>query len=63
MLLAEIIDSKYETMARLLKKDWKAVEMAKKTMMDLIRCIQFVVIALKKNFGNRSKILLDKKKY
>ena len=63
MLLAEIISFKYETMARFLKRDWKAVEMAKKTMIDLIRHIQPVMTALKKNFGNWSKTLSDKKNY
>ena len=36
MLLVEIIGFKYKAMARLLKRDWKAVGMAKETMTDLI---------------------------
>ena len=63
MLLAEIIGSKLETMGRLLKKDWKAVRMAKKTMTDLIWRIQSVVTALKKNSGNRSRMLSNIEKY
>lgn len=39
MLLAEIIGSKYETMETLLKKDWTAVEMTKKKIMDQVNHI------------------------
>ena len=63
MLSAEIIGSEHETMARLLKRDWKAVGMAKETMTDLIGRIQPVVTALKKNSGNRSRTLSDIRKY
>ena len=42
VLSAKIIGSKHVTMANLLKRDWKAVEMAKKTMTDLINCIHLL---------------------
>lgn len=48
-------------MARLLKRDWKVVGMAKKTMINLIKYIQPVMTALKKHSGNWSKTLSDKK--
>ena len=63
VLSAEIIGSKHKTMARLLRKDWKAVGMAKETMTDLIGHIQPVVTALKKNSGNRSRMLSHIRKY
>ncbi len=44
--------------ARLLKRDWKSVGMAKKTMTDLVYHLQLVVSALKKNPGNRSSTLV-----
>lgn len=63
VLLAENINFKYKTIARLLKRDWKVVEMAKQTITDLIGRIQLIVTTLKKNLGNRLKILLDIEKY
>ena len=63
VLSAEIIGSKYKIMGRLLKRDWKAVVMAKETMTDQIVRIQPVVTALKKNSGNWSKTLSDIRKY
>lgn len=63
VLLAEIIGTKHETIARLLKRDRKAVGMAKKTITDLIGYIQPVVTALKKNSSNRVKIFSDIGKY
>lgn len=61
--MAEKFSSKYNTMARLLKKDWKGVGMAKETMNNLIRRIQPLVTALKKNPSNWAKTLLDIEKY
>lgn len=63
VLSAEKIGSEHETIARLLKRDWKVVEMAKQTMTDLIRRIQPVVTVLKKQPGNRSRTLSDLEKY
>ena len=63
MLLAEIIGFEHKTMGKLLKRDWKAVGMAKETMTDLIGRIQPVVTTLKKNSGNRSRTLSDIGKY
>lgn len=39
VLLTEIIGFKHETMARLLKRNWKAVGIVKETMTNLIRYI------------------------
>ncbi len=61
--MAEKVGSKYEIMARLLKRDWKEVGMAKKTMTDLIRHIQPVVTVFKKKPGNRAKTFSDIGKY
>lgn len=63
MLLADNIGFGYKTMAKLLKKDWKAVGITKQTITNLIGCMQPVVTILKKNFGNRSRAFLDIKKY
>lgn len=63
ILLNENIGFKYQTMIRLLKRDWKIVKIAKQIMMNLIGRIQLIMTILKKNPSNRSKILLDIKKY
>ncbi len=48
----------YKDMAKLLQRDWQSVGMTKETMTDLIRRLQLVVMALKKNLGNRSSTLV-----
>ena len=63
MLSAEIIGSEHQSIARLLKRDWKAIEMGKEMITDLIGRIQPVVTALKKNLDNRLRTLLDIEKY
>ena len=63
MLSAEIISSEHKTIARLLKRNWKAVKMVKKIMTDLIGRIQLVVTALKKNSSNQSRKFSDLEKY
>ncbi len=63
MLSVEKVGSKQENMARLLRKDWKEVGIAKEMKNDLIRHIQPVITVLKKNPNNRAKTLLDLEKY
>ena len=63
VLLAEIIGSKYKTIVRLLNKDWKAIEITKERITDLIGHIQPVMTVLKKNSGNRLRMLPDIGKY
>lgn len=63
VLLAEKIGCKHENMARLLKRDWKSVGMAKQTMTDLIGRLQPFVTALNKPPGNRSSTLSAINKY
>lgn len=64
VLSAKIIGFKYETMVKLLKKNWKDVEMTKETMTNLIEHIQTVMTTLKKNSGNWSmRTVLNIEKY
>lgn len=50
-------------MIKLLKTGWKAIEMAKKMMTDLIRRIKSIMTILKKNLDNQSRKLLDIEMY
>lgn len=59
ILSIKIIGIKHKTMASFLKKDWKTVGMGKETITDLIRCIQTIIMVLKKNSSNRLKTLSD----
>lgn len=52
ILLSKSISFKYKTIAKPLNRDWKIVEIAKKTITDLIGHIQLIVMVLKKNFDN-----------
>ncbi len=63
VLSAERMGYKHKDMARLLQRDWQSVGMAKETMTDLVRRLQPVVTALKKNPGNRSSTLAAIKQY
>ncbi len=63
VLSAERMGYKHKDMARLLQRDWQSVGMAKETMTDLIRRLQPVVTALKKNPGNRLSMLTVIKQY
>lgn len=50
-------------MVGFLKKDYKVIEMIKKTITNLIWDIQFIITRLKKNHRNWLRTLLDIKKY
>ena len=63
VVAAENLGAKYKTMARLLKRDWKIVGMAKVNMSVLFACIQSIIFSLRNSSVNRSKTLEDIKKY
>ncbi len=63
VLSAERMGYKHKDMARLLQRDWQLVSMAKETMTNLVRRLQSIVTALKKNPGNRSSTLATIKQY
>lgn len=62
VLSAEKVASKHGTTARVRKRDQKKFEMTKKTMTDLLRHIQTIVIVLKKNLGNRKRTFSEIRK-
>ena len=61
--MAENLGAKYKTIARLLKRNWKIVGMAKETITDLVACIPPVFSLLRKNPGNWSKTFGNIEKY
>lgn len=63
VLLAEKMGCKYQKMARLLRRDWKSVGMAKETMTDLIGRLQPFVTALNKTLSFRLSTLSAINKY
>ncbi len=54
---------KYKDMARMLKRDWKSVNIVKNIITDLVHRLQPVMMTLKKTPGNRASILVAINQY